>query len=62
MGSGTLRSHGLVGIGVVLLKEVCHSVGGLLRSSAQVLPSMEREPPLGCLPSKSLPGCLQNKM
>ena len=28
-GSGTVRRHGLVGVGVALLKEVCHCGGGL---------------------------------
>ena len=29
LGSGTIRRHGLVGVGVALLVEVCHCVGGL---------------------------------
>ena len=29
MGSGTIRRRGLVGVGVVCLKEMCHCVGGL---------------------------------
>jgi hypothetical protein len=29
-GSGTIRSYGLVGVGVALLEKVCHCRGGLL--------------------------------
>jgi len=28
-GSGTIRRYGFVGLGVVLLKEVCHYIGRL---------------------------------
>jgi hypothetical protein len=29
MGSGTIRRHGLIKMGVAFLEEVCHCVGGL---------------------------------
>jgi hypothetical protein len=39
-GSGTIRKHGLVGVGVALLEEVCHYEAGFEVSYAQAIPSV----------------------
>ena len=40
MMSGTIRRHGIVGVGVVLLEEVCHCRVGFEVSYAQTMPSV----------------------
>jgi hypothetical protein len=53
IGSGTVGRCGLIGVDVAFLEEVYHYVGGLY---IPVPPSVESEPPLGCL-QKSVPFC-----
>jgi hypothetical protein len=54
MGSGTIKRFDLIGGGVALLEEACHSGGGTLRIYIYIYAQVCTEPPPKCL-QKTVP-------